>query len=41
MGVESNWVEFAIGATNGEDASDGIVRHISFHNQWNIRDPMS
>ena len=33
-------MEFTIRATDGEDTSNGIVRCISLHNQWSIRNPM-
>ena len=39
-GVEGDQTEFTIGATNGEDTSNGIVQSVSLHNQWSIRNPM-
>ena len=41
VGVECNQLEFTIGACDGEDASDSIVRGISFNSERSIRDPMS
>ncbi|KIM65442.1 hypothetical protein SCLCIDRAFT_112672 [Scleroderma citrinum Foug A] len=41
VGVECNRSEFTIGACDGEDASNSIVRGISFNSERSIRDPMS
>ena len=34
-------MKFTIGAADGEDTSNGIVRCVSLHNQWSVRNPMS
>ena len=41
VGVDCNWSEFTIRAHDGEDASDSVVRGISFNHEQSIRDPMS
>ena len=40
-GVEHNWLEFTIGASDGENTSDSIVGGISFNGERSIGDPMS
>jgi len=39
--VKGNWVNFIIFINNREDCSESIVRSIGFHNELNIRNPMS
>jgi len=39
--VKGNWMNFIIFVNNGEDCSESIVRGISFHNELNIRNPIS
>jgi hypothetical protein len=40
-GVERNGADFSIGALNGENASNGIVRSVSLYYEWSVRYPMS
>ncbi|KIO09545.1 hypothetical protein M404DRAFT_131861 [Pisolithus tinctorius Marx 270] len=40
-GVESDWAEFTVGAGDQQNASNGIVRGVSFNCKWSIRDPVS
>ncbi|KIN97862.1 hypothetical protein M404DRAFT_159354 [Pisolithus tinctorius Marx 270] len=39
--VESDWVEFTIGAGERQNTSNGIVRGIGFHCKQSIRNPVS
>jgi len=41
VGVEHNWSEFTIGASDGENTSNSIVRGISFNGEQSVGDPMS
>ncbi|KIN96514.1 hypothetical protein M404DRAFT_162744 [Pisolithus tinctorius Marx 270] len=39
--VESDWVEFTVGAGDRQNASNGIVGGIGFNCKWSIRNPVS
>ncbi|KIN96495.1 hypothetical protein M404DRAFT_162869 [Pisolithus tinctorius Marx 270] len=39
--VESDWVEFTVGAGDRQNASNGIVRGIGFHCKRSVRNPVS
>ncbi|KIO12030.1 hypothetical protein M404DRAFT_125113 [Pisolithus tinctorius Marx 270] len=39
--VESDWVEFTVGAGDRQNASNGIVRGVGFHCKQSIRNPVS
>ena len=41
MGVESDGVNISVGSPRREDCGEHIVRSVSFHNQFGIRDPLS
>ena len=39
--MESDGVEFAIFRDDGKDRRKGVIRGVSFDDDWSIRDPVS